>query len=56
MDDPETLPLETPKTPAVSPLGLSLDEMREEVWTTAQANHPGLSKEEFLAISEAFGF
>jgi len=56
MDNPKTLPPETPKTSAKSPLGQSLDEMREEVWATAQVNHPGLSKEEFLEMSDCFGF
>ncbi|GEM_PF-3940220 len=34
----------------------SLDEMREEVWVSVQAKHPGLTKEEFIEMSEAFGF
>ena len=45
-----------PPTPDNQFLGQSLDEMREEVWVQVQANHPGLTKAQFLELSEAFGF
>ena len=56
MDTQGQEPSQTPKTSAENPLGRSLDEMREEVWATAQGNHLGLSKEEFLEMSDCFGF
>ena len=55
MDDPKT-PMSEPKPSTASPLGLSLDEMRKQVWDTARINHPTLTWEEFVRFSDAFGF